>query len=401
MKVLHILDHSLPIYSVYSVRSHNILKFQNMEVEVLTSPKQAEHNNEDYTIDNISYGRTSFNPKNPLQKISYTKELYFMQRVEACLKDRFCEELPDIVHAHSPLLNLWPAYMYARANNLPVVYEVRAFWEDAAVERGMTKENSLRYNLSKKLETLLMNRADQIVTLSEPMREEIITRGIDRSKVHIVPNAVDAIQYATRKPKKVLLKKYNLNNSRVIGFIGSFYHYEGLDLLIKAYKLISQNRKNVKLLLVGDGDDRKILEKMAANFDLRDPIIFTGEIDYEEMLDYYSVLDIAVFPRKKLRLTELVCPFKLIEAMATSTPVVGSNVGGIREYIDDGITGLLANTDDYCDLAQKIETLLTNSSLYGKLREEGRKAVLKRWNWPTVVRKYQEIYNLTLDNRYA
>jgi glycogen(starch) synthase len=255
--------------------------------------------------------------------------------------------------------------------------------------------------LSKKLETLLMNRADQIVTLSEPMRAEIITRGIDRSKVHMVPNAVDANQFMPRKPKEVLMRKYNLNNCKVIGFIGSFFHYEGVDLLIKAFKSISKNSKKVKLLLIGDGEERDDLEKMALNFDLGDTIIFTGEIEYEKTPDYYALLDIAVFPRIKMRLTELVCPIKLIEAMATSTPVIGSDVAGTREYISDGITGLLFKPDDDDDLAQKIETLLADSSLYDKLCEEGRNAVLRRWNWPTVVSKYQEIYNMCLDNRYS
>lgn len=390
MRVLHVLDHSLPHHSGYAIRSHNILRFQrqeNIEPIALTSPKHIsgfDWSSERY--DEIEYQRVR-NRINP-----FVEEILLMRSLAREIQRRVVENHPDIIHAHSPLLNGWPAHFIAKRAHIPLVYEVRAFWEDAAVDHGTAQPNSFKYRASKKLDTMLMRRADKIVTLSRTMREEILARGIEENKVYVVPNAVDASRFRPTKKKRSLVEQLGLNNSRIVGFIGSFYHYEGLDLLIRAFEKAWTPNHSLKLLLVGDGFEYERIKQLSAASPVGEHLTLTGRIDYSKICDYYSLLDIAVFPRYKMRLTDLVCPLKPLEAMAMEIAVVGSDVGGIREFIQHEETGLLFKPGDADALASAITRLCESSDLCKKIGSRGRKAVWQNWHWPVVIKRYVEIY---------
>jgi PEP-CTERM/exosortase A-associated glycosyltransferase len=291
-------------------------------------------------------------------------------------------------------LNGWPTYFVAKDAGLPFVYEVRAFWEDAAVDHGTCREDSMRYSITKKLETLLMRRADQVVTLSQTMRSEIIDRGIAEDKVSVVPNAVDAGRFVAAPRRQDLIARYGLEGKQVIGFLGSFYRYEGLDLLIQSFEQVFERNPQARLLLVGDGFERQNLETRANESPARHAIIFTGAVRPNEVVDYYGLMDILVYPRRKMRLTELVCPLKPLEAMSLAKCVVGSDVGGIREFITPGQTGLLFRPDNAEDLAQILCKLFTSPELSHALGVHARKAVLQHWDWSRVINRYWEVYRI-------
>ncbi len=395
MRVFHILDHSLPHLSGYAIRSHNILKFQSacgIEPYVLTTPKQGKSNGPVERFDNIEYVRTNYSAARGVWKSPYLNEVGLMRYLTNEIQQHVRTFLPQIIHAHSPLLNGWPAHFVSRRAGLPLVYEVRAFWEDAAVDHGTCENDSLRYRMTKKFETMLMRRADSVVTLSQTMRAEILSREIPAAKVCVVPNAVDADRFTARPPRPELLKKYGLECRKVIGFIGSFYRYEGLDILIEAFEKINAKYPQASLLLVGDGFERKNLETRASQSPAKSAIVFTGSVDPSEVIDYYALMDILAYPRRRMRLTELVCPLKPLEAMALKKCVVGSDVGGIREFVIPGETGLLAQPDDADDLAKNLSQLLHSPELCQKLGSKGREAVLKNWHWPRVIRRYGDIY---------
>jgi PEP-CTERM/exosortase A-associated glycosyltransferase len=397
VRVFHILDHSLPHLSGYAIRSHNILKFQTahgFQPFVLTTPKQGSSPEPVERFDNIEYMRTEYPAPGGVWQKPYWNEVDLMRYMVNEIKQRVAKLHPQILHAHSPLLNGWPARIVSRRENLPLVYEVRAFWEDAAVDHGTCENDSLRYRMTKRLETMLLRKADRVVTLSQTMRAEIVARGITAEKVHVVPNAVDADRFTARPPRPELLQKFGLESKKVIGFIGSFYRYEGLDVLMEAFEQIHAQFPDTRLLLVGDGFERKNLETRAGQSPARSAMVFTGAVDPGEVIDYYALIDILAYPRRKMRLTELVCPLKPLEAMALNKCVVGSNVGGIREFVVPGETGLLAQPDEAGDLAKVLCRLLDSPELCQKLGMNGRKAVLQNWHWPTVINRYKEVYQL-------
>lgn len=397
VRVLHILDHSLPHLSGYAIRSHNILRFQTahgFQPYVLTAPKQGNSHETVERFDNIEYMRTDYLTPSGVWQKPYWNEIDLMRYMKNEIQQRVAKFRPQILHAHSPLLNGWPARFVSKRVGLPLVYEVRAFWEDAAVDHGTCENDSLRYRMTKKLETMLLRRADRVVTLSQTMRAEIAARGIALEKVHVVPNAVDADRFTARPPRAELIEKYGLGSKKVIGFIGSFYRYEGLDILIEAFEKVHAKFPETRLLLVGDGFERENLETRARQSPAKSAIVLAGAVSPGEVIDYYALIDILAYPRRRMRLTELVCPLKPLEAMALKKCVVGSSVGGIREFVVAGETGLLVQPDDADDLARGLCQLLASPELREQLGENGRKAVLQNWHWPNVVNRYKDVYQL-------
>src|SRR5690606_21719197 len=232
-----------------------------------------------------------------------------MRATEARLLGFAREVEPDVLHAHSPVLDVLPAIRVGRALGLPVVYEVRALWEDAAVDHGTTTERSLRYRASHALETHALRRVDAITTICDGLRRDILRRGIAADKVTVIPNAVDIEKFRVLDGADVeLARSLGLDGWEVIGCCGSFYAYEGLDLLIDALPQIVGSRPPVKLLLVGGGPQDAALREQARARGVADRVVFTGRVPNDEIDRYYSLASLLAFPRRSMRLTELVTP---------------------------------------------------------------------------------------------
>src|SRR5690606_27859289 len=158
-----------------------------------------------------------------------------------------------------------------RKRRLPVVYEMRASWEDAAVDHGTTTEGSLRYRVSRALESFALRHADQITTICEGLRGDIQQRGIPADKITVIPNAVDAdaCQFG-REPEAALRSGLGLDGCTVLGFAGSFYGYEGLDLLVAATARLAARDPGIRLLLVGGGVQEANLRSQADELGIAD-----------------------------------------------------------------------------------------------------------------------------------
>jgi PEP-CTERM/exosortase A-associated glycosyltransferase len=304
-----------------------------------------------------------------------------------------------IVHAHSPLLCGYPAYNIAKKLKIPVVYEVRALWEDAAVDLGKT--NKVRYFLTRYLETDLLKKVDGIITICEGLKKEIVGRGINEKKVYVVPNGVDTVAFMPQEKDKNLIKKLGLEGKTTIGFIGSFYRYEGLKYIVEAMPKILAQFPNTVAILVGKGEQENILKQLVVQSSLMDKIIFTGQMPHNEILNYYSLIDILVYPREKNRLTDMVTPLKVLEAMAMQKGVIGSDVGGIKELIQNEKTGLIFKAGDSNDLADKCIELINNPQKYQALGQNAREYVLSERNWEIIIKKHLDIYTELLENNNA
>ncbi len=399
MRVLHVLDHSLPHLSGYAIRTQSILFFQRntgIEPLALTSPKHGKDIHAEFQ--GIRYRRTQSGLRVGLP---YLDEMMLMVYLFRGIKKEASNFQPQIIHAHSPVLNGWPALMVARSKQIPIIYEIRAFWEDAAVNHGTTTANSLRYRLTRKMETRLATRADRVVTLSETMKKEIVSRGVPSKKVVVVPNAVDVKKFAPRPQCAKIVHELGVEGKTTIGFLGSFYSYEGIDLLVNAFELLCTKFDDLCLVLAGDGFEFEKIKKLAAQSRFSEKIKILGRVPHSEIQDYYSVLDILAFPRRKMRLTELVCPLKPLEAMAMEKAVVGSSVGGIREFIEHERNGLLFEPGNVEDLVQKLETLIVKKDMRKSLGRRARRDVLAKWCWQAVVERYVKIYERVLSPQFV
>ncbi len=399
MKILHVLDHSLPLHSGYTFRTAAILRQQRSrgwQTVHLTSPKQGPCDAEQETADGLVFHRTRLGAA-PFSRLPVAWVFDQMRATERALDRLARAEQPDILHAHSPVLDAWPALRVGRRLGLPVVYEVRAFWEDAAVDHGTHREGDLRYRLSRWLETAAFRRADAITTICEGLRSDIVARGIAADKVTVIPNAVDIERFPVIERRDADLEsRLGLRGHPVVGFCGSFYAYEGLDLMVRALPAIRDRKPGTRLLLVGGGAQEAALRALVSELGLSGEVVFTGRVPNAEIDRYYSLIDVLAFPRQRMRLTDLVTPLKPLEAMAQGRVVVASDVGGHRELIRDGHTGLLHRAGDVPALAAAVARLLADGALRAHLAVNGRRFVESERNWAASVARYAPVYERLL-----
>lgn len=393
LRVLHVLDHSIPLQSGYTFRTLSILREQGRlgwQTFHLTSPKHSAPGGPEETVDGWHFYRT---PTASAARIPGLAEVVLMKQTQRRLLEVALQVRPHLLHVHSPVLNAIPALRVGKQLGIPVVYEVRAFWEDAAVDHGTTREGSLRYGLTRWLETHALRNSAHVFTICEGLRADIVARGIAAEKVTVVPNAVDIEAFdAGGIADDELKTALGLLGATVVGFIGSFYAYEGLDLLLAALPALLQRRPEVRVLLVGGGPQDAALKAQAVALGVADKVVFAGRVPHAEVRRYYDLVDVLAYPRHSMRLTELVTPLKPLEAMAQGCLLVASDVGGHKELIRDGETGILFCAGNADSLAQAVDGLLSRHCDWPALREAGRRFVESQRNWRTSVARYQAPY---------
>jgi len=395
MKILHILDHSIPLHSGYTFRTRAILEQQRAmgwETAHVTSSKHVAGSPDEETVDGLHFYRTR--PSD-----SYLMQLPVLDQVDVVtsLSKRLDLiigiEKPDILHAHSPCLNGLAALKAGRRHKIPVVYECRAFWEDAAVDHGTCSEGSFKYRLTRALETYVFKRADAVTTICEGLKNDIISRGVPRDRVTVIPNAVDIERFRLDgEADQELSAKLGLSGKTVLGFIGSFYAYEGLTLLVKALPHILAGAPDTCLLLVGGGPQEDEIKCLVSTLGLDSNVVYTGRVPHDEVSNYYNLVDIFVYPRLSMRLTDLVTPLKPLEAMAQGKLVLASDVGGHKELIKDGSNGRMFVAGNSGSMANAVLDLIENRGQWETLRINGRLFVEQERNWPDSVLRYSEVY---------
>lgn len=396
MRILHILDHSIPLHSGYTFRTLAILKQQRAlgwETFHITSPKHGRYNAPQEHVDDAwHFFRTP--DRHWMARLPLLRQFAVIDNLTRRLRAVAQQVRPDILHAHSPALNAIAALRVGKQLGIPVVYEVRAFWEDAAVDHGTSREWGLRYRLSRAMETYALRRAQAVTTICEGLRGDILGRGIAADKVTVIPNAVNVSDFQTGEAADPLLaQELGLQGKVVLGFIGSFYAYEGLNILLQALPGMLAANPDIRVLLVGGGPQEAALRQQAGELGVSRQVVFTGRVPHGQVQRYYNLVDVLVYPRQKMRLTDLVTPLKPLEAMAQGRLLAASDVGGHRELIADGKTGVLFAADDPQALAQQVLRLIAQTERWPDLRSAARFFVETERNWSSSVARYPQVYD--------
>ena len=402
-RILHVLDHSLPLHSGYSFRTRAILTAQRragLEVRGVTSVRHqaslpaGSHVEAVEQHDGLTFHRT-------MEAVSGPPGLREWRDIAALARATEATAAiwkPDILHAHSPALDGLAAIRAGRRLGLPVLYEIRAFWEDAAVGNGTGSETSAKYWLTRQMENRVVAQADAVAVICAGLRDDLIARGFPADKIMVSPNGVDLELFGTPVPADpARAEALGLTGKTVLGFIGSFYPYEGLDDLIAALPMLIACDPDIRLLLVGGGPAEAALRAQAEASPAAHAIRFVGRVPHSEVEHYYSLTDILVYPRKAMRLTETVTPLKPLEAMAQGRLVAASNVGGHRELIADGVTGTLFAPDDPQAMADALAGLIAGREGWDERRATARRFVGEERNWARNVERYQPVYQRMLE----
>lgn len=395
MKVLHVLHTTTPDTSGYSVRSKYIVDNQRdagLDLAVVSSARQPLGCSERDMIDGIPYHRTPALPSSWLARTPFLREKYLMRLLQERLLQVAREFQPDVIHAHSPVLCGIPADRVARFLHVPLVYEVRDFWENASVDKGKFRRDSIQFRVARAVETHLMTRADAVVTICRGLAKEIVKRGISSDKIWLTPNGVDNLRFTPREPDPELIARYHLQGKRVIGYFGSFFRYEGLEYLLRAMPRILSRYQNAVLLLIGSGDEEDALRELVRELEIEQRVHFVGRIPHNQVPDYYALTELLVYPRIKTETTQLTTALKPLEAMSMGCAVVASDLDPMKELILDEKDGLLFPSGNSEALARCCLRILESDVFRNELGQNARETVLASRDWRKIVQIYPYLY---------
>lgn len=403
-RVLHVLDHSWPLMSGYAIRSRNLVSAQSRcgeAIDVVTGPLHEidDPSAQETVLDGVRYFRTPIEQRLTHAAMRNRWPVLREQQVVQTLRRRLLEIISsreiDIVYAHSPALCGLAGLQAARKRGLPFVYEIRAFWEDAA-NPNKQGGRSLRERLTRELETFVAREADAVTAIAKPLIEDLKGRGISPNKLFHVPNGVDTKRLNPRARDEGLAHKLDLAENPIFGFFGSLYKYEGISWLIRAAAELRSQGHRFGMLIIGRGEDQPAIQDAIRACDASPYTRCIDFVPHEHIVEYYSVIDIAVYPRQRCRLTDLVTPLKPLEAMALGKPVLASSVGGIEELVAHEHTGLLFEAGNVADFCRQAGRMITSPRLREHLSVHGRRFVEKERDWTTLAKRYREIYNFVL-----
>ena len=396
-RIVYVLHNSLPYSSGgYATRTHGVatgLKAAGAEVIALTRPGfpldiKGGHTRESVAlkddVDGIDYHRILENPIKGQPLIPY------MEKSVDLLEQRFRELRPSLVMAASNHRVGLMAMIAARRLGLPFVYEVRGRWEVTKASRDNSYVFTEEFEVQELLENETAKAADHVITLNQGIKQTLVKGGVPAEHVSLVPNSCDATKFQPQPRDQSLAARYGIPaDVPVIGYIGTFVDYEGLDDLARA--AVELKRRNIayRLLIVGNenvsttetGPITSRIQSLMAEGDASDWLLMPGRVPYADVAAHYSLLDIAAFPRKPWPVCELVSPMKPLEAMAMQKTVVVSSVRALRDLVAHDETGLVFQKGNSAALADVLHRLITDRSLAADLAKQGRDWVIEHRTW--------------------
>ena len=324
---------------------------------------------------------------------TYAMEDY-AQRAAYSLLTSALEIRPAVIHAASNHSVGFPAAMVAKALSIPFVYEMRGLWALSRAAKDEEYRSGDRFQLEMALERHVAMAADHVIVITDGLRAQLVDWGIPPEKISIAPNGVDASRFEIQTKDSKILQKHMLNGKTVIGYVGSLLKYEGLEYLFTAVsRLSSELKSNIAVMIVGDGVYRKTLEERVKTLGIDHLVQFTGKVPMEEVNSYYSVIDIAPFPRISAEVCEMISPLKPLEAMAMGSVVVASNVRAISEHVIPNVNGILFEKENAEDLSKKLTNLLKNPANLESIALESRRWVENKRDWALITGIIASVYN--------
>ena len=394
--------------SGYAIRTHGLvsaLKQKGLDIQV-----NLRHG---YPLDRTDFSHSEIDAVSVIDGIEYIfspsvrkyqlinyQDVYNFNQLEEylhaatlALMNQAEKARPMLIHSASNFVVGLAGARAAKALGIPSVYEIRGFWHLTQATKREGYEHSDHFNLSERMEIEAAKSSDHVFTITKALKDILVAQGVEASKINVLPNAVSTDKFHAQEKDQHLAQRLKLENRIVIGYIGSFVEYEGLDLLLEAGAMLRNKLGDVfHLLLVGDGDMMIPLRRKARFLQIEDITTFTGRIPHDEVQRYYSLIDIAPLPRKGYKVCELVSPLKPFEAMRAGKVVVCSSVAALAEIVEHEVTGVVFEKDNADDLATKLEPLLLDESLRRTISDNARDWVTEHHSWETVSQRVVDVY---------
>ena len=400
-RVIYSVAQSLPHHSSgYSIRTHWLVRHLRARGWDISVHARFGYPNDRYDFIGVGLAGNSARFDDVTYHFEPNRRGYDALDIEAyhslCVPDlvrRAGAMRPALIHCASNYAVGLAGVEAARRLGIPSIYEVRGLWHMTRAAGQPEYLGSDHYRLIESLEVRAAAAADRVLVITEAIGDVLRGHGVAPDKITVVPNAVDCKRFTRSERDDDLARTWNVAGSTVIGYIGSFKRYEGLDDLLRAVAALrSRIGARFRVLLVGDGEAQDELMSLAQNLGLDDLVVFTGRQPHDQVLGFYSLVDVMAFPRKDLPLCEVVAPLKPFEAMATGTAVVASSVGALAEMVDHETTGLVFQKGDVSDLSVQLERLVTRPELRAELANTARQWVIEQRSWATISDRVAAVY---------
>jgi glycosyltransferase involved in cell wall biosynthesis len=329
---------------------------------------------------------------------TWLEEKILFRHFERRIIEVALQEKPQVIHAHTPYRVGLPAMRAARKLGIPFVYEMRGMWEETAVASGRWKSWGPAYRRFRHLETKVLRKADAVICISETLRNEAISRGVDPKRISLVPNAVSLSESEGEDSELLSQAHSELGESTVVGYIGSLREIEGVDATAEAVALLASKGVEVKLFVLSPPTGQEELRAHCKALGIEDRSVVMGPVPHEQVASFYDLIDVFVVSRPDSRVTRLVTPLKPFEAMQRGRALVMSDLPALAEIVEHGVTGMLCPAGDVESLADTIQSLIDDEPRRSELGSNAKAWVEANRTWGSVIQGSLAAYQNALAN---
>lgn len=298
----------------------------------------------------------------------------------------------DLIYERYSLYN-FTGVAVARIFRVPLVLEVNSPF---ALEQK--RDGHIRtFRFAQWTERVICNSATLVVAVSGPLKRILTDAGVAPSKIAVMPNGVNLDHFQVHSDSAGLCSSLGLEGKVVIGFIGWFRNWHGLDILLQAFHQSADLRERAALLLIGDGPAMPQLKEYVRNHGLQESVVFTGPLPHQKVPPYLGLVDIAVQPAAN----EYCCPMKIIEYMALAKPIVGPRQENVEELLEDGSEALLFTPRNASSMGSALTDLVNHPARRAAMGARAREAIERRgFTWRRNAQRVVELVARTSADRH-
>ena len=284
----------------------------------------------------------------------------------------------DLVIGTSPqFFTIVSAWMTSVFKMSPFIFELRDLWPESVRAVSAVKYSWL-IDLFEKLELFMYRRADAIISVTNSFKQNLVSRGIENEKIHVVTNGVDTSLFAARSKDLNLIEKLGLHDKFVVGYIGTHGLAHGLSSVLEAAKFIQLDKvkRGIHFVFLGDGAEKEKLKNLSSKLDLQN-VTFLDSVERDEVTRYWSVLDLSIVHLRKAELFKTVIPSKIFECMCMGIPILHAVEGESADIIVKTGAGVLVEPGNSYEIAAQIKALSEDCEFLSNMAEKSKASAMQ------------------------